>query len=136
MQQIVLILHVAFAGTLIVLILLQQGKGATMGASFGAGASQTVFGSQGAGGFLMKITGFFALLFFCTSLALGHFSDQMTKTTHKTSIISNVIQISKAQKKEQAQLKAAQAAEQQVNEKVVPSVSTFTGTKKTTADKK
>ena len=52
MEQIVLIVHLILALTIIGLILLQQGKGADMGASFGAGASQTLFGSDGSGNVL------------------------------------------------------------------------------------
>src|SRR3989338_7778915 len=112
MQQIILILHVAFALALIVLILLQQGKGATVGASFGAGASQTIFGSQGAGSFMMKITAFFALLFFITSLALGHFANSDLAAQQKTSILSNVEKISQMQSQEQ---NAAENAAMQIN---------------------
>ena len=54
MTQILLILHLLFAVTLIGLVLLQKGKGASMGVAFGSGASQTVFGSKGSIGFLLK----------------------------------------------------------------------------------
>ncbi len=74
MQQLILILHVIISIFLIVLVLLQHGKGADMGAAFGSGASQTLFGSQGSGSFLMKITIGFAIAFFCTSLLLGYFA--------------------------------------------------------------
>lgn len=56
---------------LIVLVLIQQGKGSEMGAAFGSGASATVFGSQGTGGFLFKLTGILLLTFFATSLLLS-----------------------------------------------------------------
>lgn len=72
MQQLVLMIHVIVAVALIVLVLLQQGKGAEMGAAFGSGASQTLFGSQGSGSFLLKITALLAAIFFLTSLALGY----------------------------------------------------------------
>ena len=72
MYQIVLSIHVLIAVAVIALVLLQQGKGASMGAAFGAGASQTVFGSQGSASFLMKITAILAVLFFITSLSLGY----------------------------------------------------------------
>ena len=110
MQQIIIILHVAFALALIVLILLQQGKGATAGASFGAGASQTVFGSQGAGSFLMKITAFFALVFFITSLALGHFASQNLADQQQNSVLSNVQKISQIQQQQNTQKQAAEQA--------------------------
>ncbi|MBR1374875.1 MAG: preprotein translocase subunit SecG [Cardiobacteriaceae bacterium] len=69
------IAQVIFVGTsiaLIVLVLLQQSKGAGIGASFGAGASATVFGARGAGSFLYKLTRFLALVFFVSALAIGY----------------------------------------------------------------
>lgn len=53
------------------LVLIQQGKGAEIGASFGSGASNTLFGSRGTGGFLFKLTGGLVLIFFVTSLSLS-----------------------------------------------------------------
>ncbi|MCK0715072.1 preprotein translocase subunit SecG [Chromohalobacter sarecensis] len=72
----VLLVHVAIAIALVVLVLLQQGKGADAGASFGGGASQTVFGSQGSGNFLAKLTGVLAAVFFATSLGLAYMVSQ------------------------------------------------------------
>lgn len=65
-------MHVIISIALIALVLIQQGKGAELGATFGSAASQTVFGSQGSGSFLLKLTGLLALLFFITSLSLGY----------------------------------------------------------------
>jgi preprotein translocase subunit SecG len=72
MQQIVLAIHLMAAFLLIALILMQQGKGSDIGASFGSGASQTVFGSQGSTSFLVKIIAGLIAVFFITSLALNH----------------------------------------------------------------
>jgi len=71
MEQIVLIIHILTALAIIALILLQQGKGAVAGASFGSGASQTVFGSQGSGGFFTRMTAICAVIFFATSFGLA-----------------------------------------------------------------
>lgn len=71
-QQLILILHVLVALALIGLVLIQHGKGADVGAAFGSGASGTVFGSQGTGSFLFKLTGGLALTFFATSLTLSY----------------------------------------------------------------
>lgn len=71
MESIILIVHVLLAISVIALVLLQQGKGADMGASFGAGASQTVFGSSGSGNFLTRTTAILATCFFVTSFALA-----------------------------------------------------------------
>lgn len=60
------------AVVLIGLVLIQHGKGADIGAAFGSGASNTLFGSQGTGGFLFKLTGGLALTFFATSLMLSY----------------------------------------------------------------
>ena len=71
MEQLLLIAHLLIALAIIGLILLQQGKGAEMGASFGAGASQTLFGSAGGGNVLTRSTAFLAALFFATSFGLA-----------------------------------------------------------------
>ena len=76
METILLIVHVLVGASVIGLVLIQQGKGADAGASFGGGASQTVFGSSGAGSFLVKLTAGLAALFFITSLALAVLAKQ------------------------------------------------------------
>jgi preprotein translocase subunit SecG len=81
MYQLVLIIHVLAAVCIIALVLVQQGKGATMGAAFGSGASQTVFGSRGSGSFLLKVTIGFAVVFFATSITLNHMASTMVKKT-------------------------------------------------------
>ena len=63
MEQIILVAHLLVALAIIGLIMLQQGKGADMGASFGAGASQTLFGSDGSGNALTKATAWLVVLF-------------------------------------------------------------------------
>ncbi len=72
MYQLLLMIHVLIAIVLIALVLIQHGKGADIGAAFGSGASNTVFGSQGTGSFLFKFTGGLALAFFITSLSLSY----------------------------------------------------------------
>lgn len=72
MYQLILMVHVLVAIVLIGLVLIQHGKGADVGASFGSGASSTIFGSQGTGNFLFKLTGGLALTFFVTSLSLSY----------------------------------------------------------------
>jgi len=65
------VLHVMVCLILIVVVLLQRGKGAEIGAVFGGGASSTVFGSRGAGNFLTKLTSGAAVVFMLTSLYLS-----------------------------------------------------------------
>lgn len=71
-HTILLVVHVIVAGGLIVLVLLQQGKGADAGAAFGSGASSTVFGARGSATFLSRMTGVLATLFFLVSLGLAY----------------------------------------------------------------
>ena len=71
MEQLILIAHLLIAMAIIGLILLQQGKGAEMGASFGAGASQTLFGADGSVNVLTRTTAILATLFFVTSFGLA-----------------------------------------------------------------
>lgn len=72
MFQIIMLFHVLAAVCIVALVLVQQGKGAAMGAAFGSGASQTVFGSRGSGSFLFRLTMGFAALFFVTSIVLNN----------------------------------------------------------------
>ncbi|MCZ6784571.1 MAG: preprotein translocase subunit SecG [Proteobacteria bacterium] len=66
------VLHVMVCVVLILVVLLQRGKGADMGAMLGGGSSQTVFGSRGAGNFLTKVTAGCAVIFMVTSLTLSY----------------------------------------------------------------
>lgn len=75
MSLVVLIIHVVACLALILVVLLQAGKGASMGAAFG-GSSQTVFGSAGATPFLAKLTTIVAVLFMFTSLGLAIFANR------------------------------------------------------------
>lgn len=81
MYQIILLIHVFVAVCIVTLVLVQQGKGATMGAAFGSGASQTVFGSRGSGSFLFRITMGLAAVFFITSITLNHMATSAYKQT-------------------------------------------------------
>lgn len=107
MESLILILHVLVAAAMIGLILLQQGKGAEMGASFGAGASQTVFGAAGAAGFLTKLTAALAAIFFATSLGLAVYAKQHVKTF---SVVQVPVEEKKAETKPAGDIPAAPAA--------------------------
>lgn len=76
MQTTVLIVHTLIALGIIILVLLQRGKGAEAGAAFGAGASGTVFGSRGSTNFFSRATAILATAFFATSLSLAYLSSQ------------------------------------------------------------
>lgn len=81
-MTIIIILHVLVCFALILIVLLQAGKGAEMGAAFG-GASQTIFGSAGAMGFLSKLTTVAAVIFMITSLILTYSSTKRASTVVK-----------------------------------------------------
>lgn len=80
-ETIVVVVHVLVSLGLIGLIMIQQGKGAEAGASFGGGASQTVFGSQGSGNFLTKTTKYLAIIFFATSISLAVIAKQRSEVS-------------------------------------------------------
>lgn len=77
-QKGVLIAHTLIALLIIVLVLLQRGKGADAGAAFGAGASGTVFGARGSSSFFSRATAVCAAAFFISSLTLAYLSSQST----------------------------------------------------------
>jgi preprotein translocase subunit SecG len=76
----VTIVHIITSIGLILVVLLQQGKGAEMGAVFG-GSSSTIFGSSGAGNFLTRLTTGMAIVFMITSLTLGYFAGRRPSAT-------------------------------------------------------
>ncbi len=79
MYEILLVVYLIVALALIGMVLIQQGKGADMGSSFGAGASATVFGSSGAGNFMTKTTTILAAVFFVLSIVLGNLTAGQVK---------------------------------------------------------
>ena len=81
MYEILLVIYLLAALGVIGLVLVQQGKGADMGASFGAGASGTLFGASGSGNFLTRMTAVCATIFFVISLVLGNMSAKQAGET-------------------------------------------------------
>jgi len=79
---VITIIHIFVCFALILIVLLQAGKGAEMGAAFG-GSSQTIFGSAGAMGFLTKLTTVAAIIFMVTSLLLAFSSTQRASSVMK-----------------------------------------------------
>lgn len=80
MESVLLVVHVIVALAIVGLIMLQQGKGAEMGASFGAGSSQTVFGPAGTGNFFSRLTAIMVAVFFATSVTLAVLSKERVDT--------------------------------------------------------
>ncbi len=72
LSNLLLVVHLLLAVAIVVLVLLQQGKGADMGAAFGGGSSQSLFGARGSGNFLSRLTSIIAVSFFTTSLVLAY----------------------------------------------------------------
>ena len=77
-MEIILIVYLVVSIALIGIILLQQGKGAEMGASFGAGGANTVFGASGSGNALTKTTTILAILFFAIALTISYMNSETT----------------------------------------------------------
>ena len=98
MQTALLTIHIILAVILIVLVLIQQGKGADAGAAFGSGASSTVFGARGSATFLNKLTTIIALSFFVTSLSLAYISSKNSQGT--SSLIDESVEQEKADDRE------------------------------------
>jgi preprotein translocase subunit SecG len=85
MQTFVLVVHIILAVLMIVLILVQHGKGADAGASFGGGGAATVFGADGSANFLTRVTAILTALFFVTSLTLAIFAKKQTSSVYSLS---------------------------------------------------
>jgi len=96
METVILIVHVLAAVGVISLVLLQQGKGADMGAAFGSGASSTVFGSQGSSSFITRSTAILATVFFITSLGLAVISSRGVDNSSVTETATTEVVDSKA----------------------------------------
>ncbi|ATX80900.1 preprotein translocase subunit SecG [Mariprofundus ferrinatatus] len=90
MTTVLIIIHVLIALLLIGVILVQRGQGADIGASFGGGGAQTLFGSRGSGSFLGKMTGGLAAAFMVTSLTLAFFSQQQTGSVVERTVVDEI----------------------------------------------
>ena len=88
-NSLLLVFHVITAIIIVILILLQKGKGADIGSAFGAGASGTMFGSKGSANFLSRSTAVLATIFFITSLTLSYLN-KGTVVQNNDSILDNI----------------------------------------------
>lgn len=113
--SIALVLQIISAVVVIVLVLMQHGKGADLGAAFGSGASGSVFGATGSANFLSRSTAIAATVFFCSTIALtlasGAFSNRSAKPTG--GVLSTI---------EQPAQQTSQESGMGSNEKVHPSI--------------
>jgi preprotein translocase subunit SecG len=124
MYQIFLIIHICVCVGLIGFVLIQHGRGADMGAAFGGGASQTLFGSTGSANFLSRTTAILATLFFATSFGLSYIATKQMKAQN-TVYAPQVIEIEKAAKEEEKH-----KASSKKQESDVPEMTTVPETKK------
>lgn len=88
-EPIILVLHFLTAAFLVVVVLLQAGKGMGIGSMFGAGGSQSLFGARGAGNFLTKLTTITAVILLVTSLSLSSVANFKAKGGSEKSVIES-----------------------------------------------
>ena len=81
LMTVLMVVQVLSALGVIVLVLLQHGKGADMGAAFGSGASGSLFGASGSANFMSRTTGGLATIFFCATLGIAMMSDRRVAAT-------------------------------------------------------
>ena len=91
-QTILLILLVADAIALVVLVLLQQGKGADVGAAFGSGSANTLFGSAGSASFLTKATAWLAIGFFAISFGLAYAAKEQAEALREFPVVQPALE--------------------------------------------
>ncbi len=87
LMNVVLVVQILAALTMIGLVLIQHGKGADMGASFGSGSSGSLFGATGSANFLSRSTAVCAAVFFCCTLALTYNSSGRSASPSSNSVL-------------------------------------------------
>jgi len=92
LETLVWSIHVILAVVLIVLVLLQHGKGADMGAAFGSGSAGSLFGASGSATFLSRTTGMVAAMFFISSMSLTYLSMNRTENLGVMSLIEDTME--------------------------------------------
>ena len=115
MFEILMILYVLVSIAIIGLVLIQHGKGADMGASFGAGASATIFGSAGKGNFMTKSTTILAIVFFALSLLIGNHNASQIK---KNAEFENLGTVQSTQKADKSVEKQAEGAKEETTKDI------------------
>lgn len=91
LYEVLLVAYLIVAIFLVGFVLLQQGKGAEAGASFGAGGANTVFGSSGSGNFMTRTTAILATLFFTISLIIGGITAGTSETVDEFETIQPIV---------------------------------------------
>ncbi|MGI9310323.1 MAG: preprotein translocase subunit SecG [bacterium] len=88
LTNILLVIHLLVAVAIVILVLLQQGKGSDMGAAFGGGSSQSLFGARGSANFLSRSTSLLVTVFFLSSLTLAYLYTRQSESTSVTAAAS------------------------------------------------
>ena len=88
--NVIMFVHAIVAVVIIVLVLLQHGKGADMGAAFGGGSSGSLFGATGSANFLSRTTGILAAIFFATSLAMAYIATSKPRSSGGGGVMEGV----------------------------------------------
>jgi preprotein translocase subunit SecG len=114
MVTLLIVLHVVVCLFLVVIVLLQQGKGADIGATFGGGGSQTLFGTEGPLPLLNKITTGAAVIFMLTSVTLAYFSSHTGASSVMDEVAKQPVKVEKTVTKKEvtAPAPAAQQSHQ------------------------
>lgn len=107
MYELLIIGYLVIALAIIVLVLIQRGKGSDMGSSFGAGASATLFGSSGSGNFLTRTTTILGILFFLFSIVLSNIGSSATSSS--SGDFDNIEEIAPEATQQTNKLKPAEA---------------------------
>ena len=110
MSALLVIIHIIICVALIMIVLLQTGKGADMGAAFGGGSSQTLFGSGGASTFLSKATTVAAIVFMLTSFGLAFLSNNRSAESLVLKNKASVEKKAQTETPENAQIPTSEAA--------------------------
>ena len=137
MYWFLIVLHVIVCAFLVLVVLLQAGKGGGVGIAFGGGGSQTVFGSSGAGNFLTKMTAICATVFFLNSLALAYLSSQSDSRRLQQLADQKSAAAKTAQDAKDKVIKDVEKAREELQKKsgaAVPSPTGSTGTTTPTPD--
>ncbi|MCB1984937.1 MAG: preprotein translocase subunit SecG [Burkholderiales bacterium] len=121
METLVWSIHVILAIVLIVLVLLQHGKGADMGAAFGSGSAGSLFGASGSATFLSRTTGIVAAMFFVTSMSLTYLTMNQAEDLGVMSLIDEV------EEKQDAVSSELDDQEPDVDEIIIPDLSEIEG---------
>jgi len=117
-SNLLLVVHLLLAIAIIILVLIQQGKGSEMGAAFGGGSSQSLFGARGSANFLSRLTSILVTSFFITSLVLAYL---YTRQGEQTSILQgSVIEQAEQQTDTASDIPQTEEAENQTQESDVP----------------